>query len=117
MGQSKDCLFCKIANKEIKSNIIFENDKLLAFSDINPQAPVHILIIPKKHIAGLNEIGAADKELLGEIQLAAKEIAEKNNISKDGYRIVANCGPNAGQAVDHIHYHVLGGRIFRWPPG
>ncbi|MCX5782074.1 MAG: histidine triad nucleotide-binding protein [Elusimicrobia bacterium] len=117
MKQSKDCLFCKIANKEIKSNIIFENDKLLAFSDINPQAPVHILIIPKKHITGLNEIGVADKELLGEIQLAAKEIAEKNNISKDGYRIVANCGPNAGQAVDHIHYHLLGGRIFGWPPG
>ena len=117
MVQEKNCLFCKIANKEIKSNIVLENDKLLAFSDINPQAPVHVLIITKKHIPGLNDLEAADKELLGEIQLAAKEIAEKSGVTKSGYRLVANCGPDAGQAVAHLHYHLLGGRAFKWPPG
>jgi len=117
MKQDKNCLFCKIANKEIKANIVFENDSLVAFTDINPQAPVHILIIPREHIPGLNEISEANNELLGKIQIAAKELAKKNNISRDGYRVVANCGPNAGQAVDHIHYHLLGGRVFKWPPG
>ena len=94
-----------------------ENEKILAFSDINPQAPVHVLIISKKHIPGLNELEAADRELLGEIQLAAKEIASKSGTSKSGYRLVANCGPDAGQAVNHLHYHLLGGRVFKWPPG
>ena len=117
MAQDKNCLFCKIINREIKANIVLENENLLAFSDINPQAPLHVLIISKKHIPGLNDLAAADKELLGEIQLAAKEIAEKSGVSKSGYRLVANCGPDAGQAVEHLHYHLLGGRVFKWPPG
>ena len=94
-----------------------ENERLLAFSDINPQASVHVLIITKRHIPGLNGLEAGDKELLGEIQLAAKEIAQKSGVSTSGYRLVANCGPDAGQAVDHLHYHLLGGRAFKWPPG
>jgi len=117
MNKNMDCVFCKIANKEIKSNVVFESEKLLAFLDVNPQAPVHILIVPKKHIAGLNEIETADRELLCDIQLAARDIAKKQNISKTGYRLVANSGPDAGQAVGHLHYHLLGGRKFGWPPG
>ncbi len=117
MKQEKNCLFCKIASKEIKSNIVFENDKIVAFTDINPQAPVHILIVPREHIPGLNDIEDSHKLLLGEIQLVAKELARRNNLTEEGYRVVANCGPNAGQAVAHIHYHFLGGRVFGWPPG
>jgi histidine triad (HIT) family protein len=112
-----NCLFCRIVNKEIPSNIIYEDESLLAFRDINPQAPVHILIIPKKHIAGLNHITFDDNELMGKIQNLAREIAEKENISSTGYRLVANCGKDAGQAVDHLHYHLLGGRHLGWPPG
>lgn len=111
------CLFCKIINKEIKSSIVFENDKILAFKDINPQSPVHILIIPKKHIPGLNDVSAGDETLLGEIQLTANLLAKREEISGDGYRIVVNCGPYAGQAVEHLHYHLMGGRKFSWPPG
>jgi histidine triad (HIT) family protein len=111
------CIFCKIAKHEIESQIVFENDRILAFRDIEPQAPVHILIIPKKHIASLNDITPADEPLLGEIQSVAKELAKKEKIEKEGYRVVANCGPAAGQAVAHLHYHLLGGRKFTWPPG
>ncbi|MBN1622602.1 MAG: histidine triad nucleotide-binding protein [Endomicrobiales bacterium] len=112
-----DCIFCKIVKREIPSQIVYENERILAFRDITPQAPVHILIIPKAHITGLNDISRDHTELLGEIQSAAKEIAEKENISSSGYRVVTNCGKNAGQAVDHLHYHILGGRKFSWPPG
>lgn len=112
-----DCLFCRIVKREIPSQIVFENERVLAFRDINPQAPVHILIIPKKHIPGLNDITPEDSALLGEMQNIARSLAEKENISVDGYRLVANCGPAAGQAVAHLHYHLLGGRTFAWPPG
>ena len=112
-----DCLFCKIAKKEIPSQIVFENKDIVAFRDIAPQAPVHILIIPRKHIPGMNEITLQDGGLLSQIQLVARELAKKENISEDGYRLVANCGSNAGQAVLHLHYHLLGGRKFTWPPG
>jgi len=112
-----NCLFCKIVNKEIPSKIVFENERILAFRDVNPQAPVHILIIPKKHISGLNEITPEDNNLLGEIQNVARELAQKENINHDGYRLVVNCGPAAGQAVAHLHYHLLGGRKLSWPPG
>lgn len=112
-----DCLFCKIAKKEIPSNTVFENKDIMAFRDISPQAPVHILIIPKKHIPGLNDIAVEDEALLGQIQALAKELAAKEKISEDGYRLVTNCGRNAGQAVAHLHYHLLGGRKFKWPPG
>jgi histidine triad (HIT) family protein len=112
-----DCLFCKIIKGEIKSKKVFENEKIFAFEDINPKAPVHILIVPKRHIASLNEITSKDKEILGEILLAAKNIAKEKNIDKSGYRTVFNTGSDAGQAVFHIHLHLLGGRKFSWPAG
>lgn len=112
-----NCLFCKIVNREIPADIVYENERILAFRDIHPQAPVHILIIPKKHIAGLNDITPADNALLGEMLIVARELAAKENISVEGYRVNINCGPNAGQAVAHIHFHLLGGRAFSWPPG
>lgn len=112
-----DCLFCKIIKGEIKSTKVFENETVFAFEDINPKAPVHILIVPKRHIASLNEITSEDKEILGEILLAAKNIAKEKNIEKSGYRTVFNTGPDAGQAVFHIHLHLLGGRKFSWPAG
>jgi histidine triad (HIT) family protein len=117
MNINKDCLFCKIINKQIPASIVFENENIIAFKDIKPQAPVHLLIISKKHIPGLNDIEISDLQLLGEIQNIAKELAKKEGVNKKGYRLVLNCGPDAGQAVEHIHYHLLGGRKFTWPPG
>lgn len=112
-----DCIFCKIIAKQIPSKIVFENDEVLAFRDITPQAPVHILIIPKKHIDGLNDVTPQDAAVLASIQLIARDIAAQEHISADGYRLVVNCGSNAGQAVAHLHVHLLGGRKFSWPPG
>jgi histidine triad (HIT) family protein len=117
MEKSTDCIFCKIVRREIPAKIVFENEHILAFRDVSPQAPVHILIIPKKHIPGLNDISAEEEKLLGEIQLVAKELAAKEKVSVQGYRLVVNCGPDAGQAVAHLHYHLVGGRKFTWPPG
>ncbi|MGA2090089.1 MAG: histidine triad nucleotide-binding protein [Endomicrobiales bacterium] len=112
-----DCIFCAIIKKQIPADIVFENDRVLAFRDIHAQAPVHILIVPKKHITTLDEVVSADQSLLGEIQIVARDLARQENVHVDGYRVVANCGPAAGQAVLHLHYHVLGGRKFSWPPG
>jgi histidine triad (HIT) family protein len=111
-----DCIFCKIAQKEIESEIIYENDNLLAFRDINPQAPTHILVIPKEHISMIAEARAEHESLLGKMILAAKEIAEDENLKK-GYRLVFNNGDHGGQEVYHIHLHLLGGRSMKWPPG
>ncbi len=111
------CIFCKIINKEIKSEIVYEDDIVIAFKDINPQAPLHLLIVPKKHIENVNEVNSEDKELVGHVFVVAKEIAKKFNVDKDGYRIVVNTGKFAGQAVFHIHFHFLAGREFSWPPG
>lgn len=111
-----DCLFCKIAGKEIPSEIVYEDDAAVAFKDINPQAPIHLLIIPKKHIAGIAEACEEDAELIGHLQLVASKLAAENNVA-DGYRIVVNSGPKAGQSVMHLHYHLLGGRTLSWPPG
>jgi histidine triad (HIT) family protein len=111
------CLFCKIVKKEIPSGIVFENDKLLAFEDINPQAPTHILIIPKEHFASLKEIPEEKKDLLAELLVAARQIAKEKGLSEQGYRIVLNTGKESGQAVFHIHFHLLGGRQMTWPPG
>ncbi|MCX8094271.1 MAG: histidine triad nucleotide-binding protein [Candidatus Goldbacteria bacterium] len=113
----QDCLFCKIIKGEIKSKKVFENESVFAFEDINPTAPIHILIVPKKHFASLNEMTPQDKDIVGEIFLAAKNIAKEKNIDKSGYRTVFNTGPDAGQAVHHIHLHLLGGRKFSWPAG
>jgi len=112
-----DCLFCKIIGGDIPSNVVFENKDVLAFRDISPQAPTHILIIPRRHISTINDIGADDRELVGSLFTAAKEIAAAEGLSEDGYRVVMNCGEGAGQSVFHIHLHLLGGRGLGWPPG
>ncbi|TVQ30233.1 MAG: histidine triad nucleotide-binding protein [Wenzhouxiangella sp.] len=110
-------LFLKIIRREIPADIVFENDDVLAFRDIDPQAPVHILVIPKRRIATTNDLEAQDAELVGRMVLAAREIAEAEGISEDGYRLVMNCNRHGGQSVFHIHLHILGGRQLTWPPG
>jgi len=110
----QNCIFCKIANKEINSNLLLETEDYVAFNDINPQAPVHVLVIPKKHYSSLNDID--NPEFMGKLMLGAKEVAKKLNIDK-GYRVVINTGSDAGQTVFHIHLHILGGRPLLWPPG
>jgi histidine triad (HIT) family protein len=112
-----DCVFCNITKGQIPAQAVFENDELLAFEDINPVAPVHILIVPKKHIETLNDLSESDAELVGKLFLCAKNLASERNISEAGYRTVMNCMSGAGQSVFHIHLHLLGGRIFQWPPG
>ena len=112
-----DCLFCKIINKEIPSDIVYEDDDVLAFNDIDPKAPVHVLVIPKKHIASLNELTEADSALLMKIMLVIKKIAQDKNIAESGYRVVNNCGEQGGQTVGHLHFHLLGGREMLWPAG
>ena len=112
-----DCLFCKIILKEIPSDVVYENDHILAFRDINPQAPTHILIIPKEHISTLNKLEKNHQVLAGEILLASALLAEREGIAESGYRTVFNCNKNGGQAVYHIHLHLLGGRKMTWPPG
>ena len=112
-----DCLFCKIAAGEIAAELVFKNDSVVAFRDINPQAPTHILVIPRKHIATINDIGQDDSSLVGELYLVAAELARKEGFADEGYRVVMNCNEGAGQTVFHIHLHLLGGRRFSWPPG
>lgn len=112
-----DCLFCKIVNKEIPAKIVFENDEVIAFEDINPRAPYHILIIPRKHIATLNDLEEQDMITAGHLLHTAQLIAKDLGIAEDGYRIVMNCNKAAGQVVFHIHLHLLGGRQLHWPPG
>ncbi len=113
-----DCIFCKIANKEIDSKLIYEDDSVVAFRDLNPQAPEHILIVPKKHIANITEFTADDKNLAAHIFVdVVREIANKIGVSEDGFRIVVNTGDNGGQTVNHLHVHLLGGRKMTWPPG
>jgi histidine triad (HIT) family protein len=111
------CLFCKIVKKEIPAKVLFEDEHLVAFSDVNPQAPTHALIIPKRHIVSLNEATSADAELLGRLVIAAQRVAREAGISDSGWRLVVNNGAHAGQSVFHIHAHVLGGRPMAWPPG
>lgn len=113
----KDCLFCKIARGDIPAQLVYEDDRLIAFKDINPVAPVHILLTPRRHITSLNETSPGDQELLGHIQLIAAGIAAKLKIDKTGYRVVNNNGHEGGQEVGHLHYHLLGGREMIWPPG
>ena len=112
-----DCIFCKIVRGEIPSNNVLENDDVIAFEDINPVAPTHILIIPRKHVATLNDLEDADSTLIGNMVLSAKRIAKSRGLSEDGYRTVFNCMAGAGQAVFHIHLHLIGGRQLQWPPG
>jgi histidine triad (HIT) family protein len=111
-----NCIFCMIARKEIPGNIAYEDDDIIAFHDLEPQAPVHVLIIPKKHIASLDEVGEEDRDLLGGLILKVKEIAEKLGL-ENGYRLVNNCGEDGMQTVKHLHFHLLGKRKMIWPPG
>jgi len=110
-------LFEKIAAREIPARIVHETDELFAFHDVNPQAPVHVLIVPKRVIPRIAEAGAADAELLGKMLLAAREIAQKLGVAESGYRLVINSGRDAGESVPHLHLHLLGGRPLAWPPG
>ena len=112
-----DCLFCKMVAGEIKPDKVLETDDVLAFRDINPQAPTHVLVVPKKHISTINDLDPADAALVGKLYLAAKRIAAEEGIDQEGYRTVMNCQEGAGQSVFHIHLHVLGGRRMKWPPG
>lgn len=112
-----NCLFCKIAQGEIKANIVYKDDNVMVIDDINPQAPHHKLIVPFKHIATVNDLQAEDGELIGHMVQAGKMLAQELNIADDGYRLVMNCNEGAGQSVFHIHMHLLGGRRLSWPPG
>jgi len=112
-----DCLFCKIVRREVPGKIVFEDEQLLAFEDINPQAPTHVLVIPKRHIESLNVLEASDDGIVGEIVRRAAAIAKDRGISAGGYRTVFNTNRDAGQTVFHIHLHLLGGRSMAWPPG
>ncbi len=112
-----DCLFCKMVAGEIQPDVVYENEQVLAFRDLNPQAPTHVLVIPKKHIATLNDLQGEDTALAGALFHAAKEVARIDNIAERGYRTVVNCNAEAGQTVFHLHLHVLGGRPMGWPPG
>lgn len=111
------CIFCKIIDGEIPSEMIYQDDKVVAFADLNAQAPVHYLIVPRKHLATLNDAKDEDVELLGHLLNVAKKLALQLQISEKGYRIVVNCNGEGGQAVSHLHFHLLGGRQMEWPPG
>ena len=112
-----DCIFCKIAAGKINADPVYSDDRVMALRDINPQAPVHILIIPKKHIESLLSIQEEDSALVADIHRAIQKVAEKVDVAKSGFRIVVNTGINGGQTVGHLHYHLLGGRRFKWPAG
>jgi len=109
-----DCVFCKIIKKEIPSQIVFENEKVVAFKDTNPAAQVHLLVVPKKHIPSVNQLEIADKDLVGEMLLVAQKLAKAKGIVKTGYRLSFNTGPDAGQTVDHLHLHLMGGEKLPW---
>ena len=112
-----DCLFCRIINRESPGSIVYEDDRVLAFNDINPQAPTHILVIPKRHIDSLNEMSTEDDQLIGEVVRRAALLAKDKGLSAGGFRTVFNTNRDAGQTVFHVHLHLMGGRSFTWPPG
>lgn len=112
-----DCIFCKIINGEIPSKKIYEDEKVIAFHDISPEAPVHFLVIPKEHIKSANELNNENSNIIAHIFIVINKLVRELNISETGYRIVNNCGKNGGQTVNHIHFHVLGQRDLKWPPG
>jgi histidine triad (HIT) family protein len=112
-----DCLFCSIIEGKIKGDIVYQDDALLAFKDIRPEAPVHVLIVPRKHIESVSSLQPEDVPLVGAIFIAAAKLAKEFGVAENGYRVVVNNGADAGQSVFHLHYHLLGGRSMRWPPG
>lgn len=113
----ENCLFCRIVRKDIPSRVVYEDEDLMAFDDIRPQAPVHILLIPKEHFASLAEADEDKQAVLGRLLLAAKALAREKGLDRTGYRVVLNTGPDSGQEVHHVHFHLLGGRKMSWPPG
>lgn len=115
--KSPDCLFCKIVNGDIPADIVYQSDEVVAFRDISPQAPTHVLIIPRRHVATINDLEPGDETTVGNLFLAAKEIASQEGIAEPGYRVAMNCNEAAGQTVFHLHLHLLGGRQLGWPPG
>ena len=114
---NNDCLFCKIAAGDIPADIVYESDTAVAFRDINPQAPTHVLVIPKRHIATINDLQDGDQQVVGDLFLVAARLAADEGIADEGYRVVMNCNEGAGQTVFHIHLHLVGGRAMTWPPG
>lgn len=112
-----DCLFCKMIAGNIKPDVVYQDSDVLAFRDINPQAPLHVLVVPKRHIATLNDLNESDSALIGRLYLAAQKIARDAGYAESGYRTVINCNPDAGQSVFHVHLHILAGRTMSWPPG
>lgn len=112
-----DCLFCKIINGEIPGQIVYKDEQVTAFRDINPVAPTHILVIPNKHVASINEVESEDKEMLGHILLTVRKIAEQEGIAQNGYRLIVNTGPDANQVIFHLHVHIIGGHRLRHPMG
>jgi len=112
-----ECLFCGIVKGEIKGNLVYQDNSVVAFKDINPKAPVHLLIVPRKHIATLLDLQQEDTSLIGDVFNAANQLARDQGIAKNGFRVVVNCGAGAGQSVFHLHFHLLGGRPMVWPPG
>ena len=115
--ENNDCLFCKIVEKKIPADIVYESEDIIAFKDIEPKAPIHYLIIPKKHISTINDIDGSNSNIIGLMYEAAAQLARTLNVDKDGYRVVMNCNSNGGQTVYHIHLHFLAGRKLNWPPG
>lgn len=105
-----NCIFCKIVNKEVPADIVYEDDQVTVFKDIEPKAPIHLLIIPKKHIPSVDHLGKGDRELIGELFLAAQRLAKESKIDKTGYRLIFNVGKDAGQTIDHLHLHLMGGK-------
>jgi histidine triad (HIT) family protein len=112
-----DCLFCRIVRRELPSKVVYEDERLFVFEDIHPKAPVHVLVVPKRHFSSLEEVPEGEAALLGEILLRARTLAREKGVGASGYRIVLNTARDAGQSVFHIHFHVLGGRLLLWPPG
>ena len=112
-----ECVFCNIISKKMPAEFVYEDERIVAFRDINPQAPVHVLIVPRKHIETTNDVGEADKDLIGDMILVAKKVAEQEGVAESGYRLVMNCNENSGQEIYHLHLHLLGGRRMTWPPG
>ncbi|MCG0274759.1 MAG: histidine triad nucleotide-binding protein [Thermosediminibacteraceae bacterium] len=112
-----DCVFCRIVNKEIPAAVVYEDEEVMAFKDINPQAPVHILIIPKQHLTSIMDLDDSNSDVVKKIIKVAQNLARENNIDKKGFRVVVNTGNDGGQTVHHLHFHLLGGRFMTWPPG
>lgn len=113
----QSCVFCRICEKQLPSAIVYEDDRVVAFKDINPQAPVHLLVVPRKHIPRVTDLEEADADLMLHVFHVVRQLAQDSNISGNGFRIVMNCGDDGGQTVAHLHVHLLGGRQMRWPPG